>query len=396
MGAIGKEKYLWISNVLPMSIVDRLGLSVAGKKMELSLLRGFEGLIDCDVLSVSAQGRAESEALGFDLWENKKYAHIPAICGFSPSSGKKFKKKILRFLTEWCEKNAEAKKSVIVVNSPLHICRPLVKLQKKYSLKLFSITVDFPRLEKSKNIKQAVLNFYRKCVFQAGHRTLRAFNGLIGVNANVKRALGLSIPFHKMLIGIDALPEEAATSSSAILPYKVAFAGTLIDYNGIEPLMDAITSLDTKLFELHIYGYGPLQSKVEDYCRVHENICFHGQVPNSEILNVLSTMDILVNPRVVSIDISDYTFPSKIVEYISTGKPVVTTRFSAMPPEYEDFVFAIDQATEKALAEKLTEITELPTEELARRSRAGRTFVEKQHSYSNICAGIIEFVKNTA
>ena len=66
MGAIGKDKYLWISNVLPMSIVDELGLSVAGKKMELSLIRSFEKSINVDVLSVSAQGYSQSCKNGFE------------------------------------------------------------------------------------------------------------------------------------------------------------------------------------------------------------------------------------------------------------------------------------------------------------------------------------------
>lgn len=392
MGAIGEKKYLWISNVLPMSVVEKLGLSVAGKKMELSLLRGFEAYIDCDVLSVSAQGKAESEECSFELWENKKYSHIAAEGNFAPIANRKFEKKIFGYVKAWCEKNKEYEKSVIVVNSPLFVTRPLVKLKKKYSLSLFSITVDLPRLNKSKNIKNAILNFYNRSVFRAGHRTLSSFDGLIGVNENTKKALNLLLPFHKMLIGIDSIP-QLDESVAPIAPYKVAFAGTLIDYNGIEPLMDAVASLDKGLFELHIFGYGPLEKKVTEYCGEYDNFYFHGQIPNSEMMSVLTSMDILVNPRVVNLDISDYTFPSKIVEYLSTGKAVITTRFSSMPPEYEEFVFAIEQATPSLIAQKLMEIVSLDKEELSKRSSLAREFVCEKHSYGSICLGITNFIK---
>lgn len=195
-----------------------------------------------------------------------------------------------------------------------------------------------------------------------------------------------------MLIGIDNLP-ALSSACPPRAPYKVAFAGTLIDYNGIEPLMDAVVSLDAARYELHIFGYGPLQGKVEEYAKQHKNIHFHGQVPNTRLLSVLSTMDILVNPRVVNVDISDYTFPSKIVEYLATGKPVISTRFSAMPREYEDFAFLIEQATASALAQALTLVTSTSEQTLCERCNAGRIFVERNHSYQSISEAIINFME---
>lgn len=394
MAAIGKDKYLWISNVLPMSIVDELGLSVAGKKMELSLIERIGKNIDVDVLSVSVQGYSQSCKNGFELWEGKTYEHLPYPSCKHMRANARYEQDISNFLKRWCKKFSECDKTVIVVNSPLFICRPLLKLKKKYPLKLYSLTVDLPRLEKSRSFKHFLLNCYNKYYFAAGHRSLRGFDGLIGVNSNVKKALGLSIPFHKMFIGIDNANECPINSVSLEKPYKVAFAGTFIDYNGIEELMQAVVSLDAEKYELHIFGYGPLCHKVEEYAEKFDNIQFHGQIPNSEMLPRLSQMDILVNPRVVNVDISDYTFPSKIVEYLATGKAVISTRFSAMPQEYENFAFIIDQATPEAIAQKLEEISNMSCDELSERCLASQAFIKDNHSYDKIAKEIIDFIKS--
>ena len=47
---------------------------------------------------------------------------------------------------------------------------------------------------------------------------------------------------------------------------------------------------------------------------------------------------VLVNPRPLGRSDFDVTFPSKVLEYVATGKPVVSTRLRGIPGDYWDYV----------------------------------------------------------
>jgi hypothetical protein len=51
--------------------------------------------------------------------------------------------------------------------------------------------------------------------------------------------------------------------------------------------------------------------------------------------------DVLVNPRPNNEEYTKYSFPSKNIEYLMTGKPVVGYMLDGMPPIYKEFMFVI-------------------------------------------------------
>ena len=391
MVVTGKEKYLWVSNILPAEIVEELGLSVAGKKMETNLVRSLYKQKDCDVLSVSRQGYSQSERLGFKLFDDKTYNQIN-VKNVALLQNKTAEKEVYNFLLKWCKKNIDKSKIVIVINSPLFVCRRLLKLKKKFNLKLISYTVDLPIVSKPKNVKQWLLNRYNKRYFNNGIKCLKGFNGLIGVNSNLKTALKVDIPFYKTLIGYD-VASGFLDVKPVTIPLEIGYAGTLIDYNGVIELIDAVSALDNDLFHLHIFGYGPQEEEIKILSRERSNVYFHGRFNNVNISEVLLNIDVLVNPRKVGIEISDYTFPSKIVEYLAMGKVVLSTRFSSMPKEYEQFVFLVGQADSTQLKEAIFDISKHSADSLYKMQKAGQDFVKIEHNYDNITSEIIKFIE---
>ncbi len=69
-------------------------------------------------------------------------------------------------------------------------------------------------------------------------------------------------------------------------------------------------------FELHIYG--PLNSCTIDFSR-YSNIFYHGVVARDKAIAVMKEADVLVNVENENCSMT----PSKLVEYIATGKPIV-------------------------------------------------------------------------
>ena len=76
---------------------------------------------------------------------------------------------------------------------------------------------------------------------------------------------------------------------------------------------------------------------------------------------------LLVNPRPTGEEYVKYSFPSKTMEYMSTGTPVLTTVLPGMPKEYHPYVYLLEEETADAIAEKLGQIFAQPADALKAR-----------------------------
>ena len=103
-----------------------------------------------------------------------------------------------------------------------------------------------------------------------------------------------------------------------------------------------------------------------------------GGAPNSEIVKAELKATLLVNPRPTNEDYTKYSFPSKNMEYMASGTPVLTTKLPGMPKEYNDFVYLIDEETTYGICKVLKEVLTLSSEQLHRKGTEAKAFVMEQ------------------
>ena len=82
--------------------------------------------------------------------------------------------------------------------------------------------------------------------------------------------------------------------------------------------------------------------------------------------------------QIAAEDYVKYSFPSKTMEYMSTGTPVLTTVLPGMPKEYHPYVYLLEEETADAIAEKLGQIFAQPAEALFEKGMAAREFILKE------------------
>jgi len=73
-----------------------------------------------------------------------------------------------------------------------------------------------------------------------------------------------------------------------------------------------------------------------------------------------------------------YSFPSKTMEYMASGTPVLTTVLPGMPKEYHPYVFLLEDETADGIADMLTKVLAHSDEELFQKGNEARTFVLEQ------------------
>jgi len=79
----------------------------------------------------------------------------------------------------------------------------------------------------------------------------------------------------------------------------------------------------------------------------------------SEVLKKQSVVDFLVNPRPITEDYTKYSFPSKTLENMLSGTPLITTKLRGIPDEYNDYLIYFETDSIKGMANTLKEVVKI-------------------------------------
>jgi len=140
--------------------------------------------------------------------------------------------------------------------------------------------------------------------------------------------------------------------------------------------------------ELHFVGDGPHLKTMRERYADQPSIVFHGARPFSEMPEIISGLDILINsdsPR------KAYTSPIKIYEYMSSGRPILSASTAQSRMQLEDgrfgWYYELDQP--ESVAKALQHLLETPQDRIEEKTRAARKFVEENHTWKQRLAYIL-------
>lgn len=139
-------------------------------------------------------------------------------------------------------------------------------------------------------------------------------------------------------------------------PKVLMYAGSIKKIYGIKKLTEAFIAADCPGWELHIYGDGDFRNELLEICRSHTNIKYQGIQLNNIIVKAELRASLLVNPRPTDEEYVKYSFPSKNMEYMSSGTPVLTTHLPGMPDEYIEHVYLFDDESVEGMANMLKKV----------------------------------------
>lgn len=169
------------------------------------------------------------------------------------------------------------------------------------------------------------------------------------------------------------------------------YAGGLYEKYGVKDLVKAFKQLKQDNIRLHIYGTGEL----EDYLnKINDNrIKYFGVVENEKIVEEEMKATLLINPRFSREEYTKYSFPSKNMEYMSTGTPVLTTKLPGIPEEYYQYIYCIDDESVDGIKNALTNVLNRPIEELQKKGEEAKKFVLENKNNMIQTEKIIEFLR---
>jgi glycosyltransferase involved in cell wall biosynthesis len=156
------------------------------------------------------------------------------------------------------------------------------------------------------------------------------------------------------------------------------YTGNLNKDRGVDMLAEAFISANIPNTELRFYGSGDYEEELKQISRHHKNIRFGGMIPYSQLVNEQTEATLLLNPLPSGQLFTSYMFPSKIMEYITSGTPLLTTRLPSIPDEYIPHMYVFEDETVEGYAKTLREVLSLSAEELHEKGLQAKIFAMEQ------------------
>lgn len=164
-------------------------------------------------------------------------------------------------------------------------------------------------------------------------------------------------------------------------PRVVFYAGGVSKQYGLGNLVEGFRMADIPDARLHIYGPGDYVKELQEIAEKDPRIFYGGMLLNSEIVDKELEATLLVNPRPTHEEFVKYSFPSKTMEYMASGTPVLTTVLPGMPKEYHPYVYLMPRETPDGAAEMLTQVLSHSEEALFQKGAEARSFIlEKKNN----------------
>ena len=172
-----------------------------------------------------------------------------------------------------------------------------------------------------------------------------------------------------------AMKEKTPALEKKLQPRVCLYAGGVSKQYGLGNLVEGFRMADIPNARLHIYGPGDYVKELEQIAAEDDRVFYGGMLLNTQIVEKELEATLLVNPRPTHEEFVKYSFPSKTMEYMASGTPVLTTVLPGMPREYHPYVFLMEEETPEGAARALQNVLSLSDEELFQRGMAARYFI---------------------
>lgn len=267
---------------------------------------------------------------------------------------------------------------------------PIVQTAKK--IKKFNslthiclILPDLPEFMNRNRKKNFLYRVFKKIDIKFFKRNIKYVDSCVFLTEKMSDYLNIK---DKPFVVIEGMidPEEIVIEDYKSNDYSqkkdVVYTGNLVDTNGILNLLEAFHQIEDQNLNLIICGRGETENKIKEYAEIDKRIHFLGQLKNEEVLKIQRNALVLVNPRQNIGEYTKYSFPSKNMEYLLSGNPVIAYKLDGIPDEYDEYFFYPEDNSIEALRNKIIEVSKLSPEERQKIGEKGRNFVlENKNPY---------------
>lgn len=226
---------------------------------------------------------------------------------------------------------------------------------------------EYMNLGKKKNF---AFNIIKSCISKKLYRDIKNIDSFVTLTEYIYEALHVDKPF-TVVEGIVSKPLEVPNLENNTTTKDFVYTGTLAQKYGVVDLVDAFTKVEGNDLRLIICGAGDGKEHILEVAKKDSRIQYLGTVSNERAKELQRRAYVLVNPRSNKEEYTKYSFPSKTMEYLATGRPVLMHKLKGIPDEYDKYIFYFGED----MAKSLQQIAQADPQMLADMGEKGKQFV---------------------
>lgn len=388
-------KILFIGSFVPPQDAGLYsGISIAGNQMQRGFLLGFvQNGVHAQAISVTPRTMKRLWRCDKEAWVQKKseknyenikicnvgYFNVPVLKQISIAVG------LWKAISKTLKQNIDEQYIVCVYNTVSYFCGPAIAVAKKYNTKCIGIIADLP-------IQNKNVGFIRNLENKYEINAIKKFDQLITLTQYTAMDFGLGIPYLVIEAGIDTQPTVTKSEKSKDSRHSILYTGSLNALSGMQLVLELAYICQDMDVEIEIYGSGEFASAVREAEKRGLPIHYHGSVSHAVALAAQESADILICPRMPDNFTTKYTFPSKVLEYISRGKPVICNRLAGIPEEYDTLVNYPDTCSAQDWKKMIAKIFE-EYDFYLQKAKNAKLYIQKNKNWKKCTQRVIEFIK---
>lgn len=380
----------YAANKLQWNLIDGL-IEVDNLKLEI-LSAPFISTFPKDYLDIHYKGKKTYYKDIIDC----NYISFNNIWGYRNISRKNILKKSIK---DYAKKRVENK--VIIVYSPHTPFLQAAVFAKKIdpSIHICLIVPDLPQFMNLNEKRSLIYEKLKKIDINIFEKNLKLVDSFVLLTEQMRYLLSIEDRPYVIIEGVvnkenisDENPIDHLQSTDSM---NVVYTGTLNKKFGVVNLVKAFHNTTIQNVQLKICGRGDSEEIIREYASIDKRIIFLGQISNTEAVELQKKATILVNPRQNNEDFTKYSFPSKNMEYLLTGRPVIAYKLDGIPDEYEDYFYYVEGDSIDKLTKKIEEVLLIEENTRYENGIRARDFVLQEKNNVSASKKIIEMIQKS-
>lgn len=340
---------LWMTNLYPKEIEDEIrkkqkfNMYDAANELQWNLIDGFLQNPDCDSVRIC-------NLLPVDSWPGyykdvnvKKHlfsvdgknesVSIP-FCNIKFLKHKSIERFYIKYFKQMCRNEIDL--TVILYSLNSTFLKAVKKVKKTNpNIKFVAIVADLPQFTSTD--KNVLRRIYKKKNVDTINGLLPLLDGYVLLTEHMAEKLKITQPY----VVMEGIAKENPYRKLGLPKFEnktIFYSGSLNKRYGIIHLLNAFSLIQGDEYRLLLCGMGDAEQEIKERAQNDHRIQFWGKLPHDEVLQYQCKATVLVNPRQNTEEYTKFSFPSKTLEYLASGTPVVAYKLDGIPNEYDSIL----------------------------------------------------------
>ena len=187
-------------------------------------------------------------------------------------------------------------------------------------------------------------------------------------------------------------PQQNTIVPQPSVAKNLLYTGSLEKFAGVKQLVDAFLKTKGKDLKLDICGSGAMADYIKAKAEEDSRIIFHGRVTRCMALKMQKEAKFLINPRQPNGGITKYSFPSKTMEYLASGTPMIGYMLEGFPEEYKQHIYSPSSLSLDALTKCIEQCLNKDNTEIQKHALMAQAFILREKTSRRQIARLIEFL----